>query len=116
MQPTTQSLGSTRAAPFSVWFAVGVSQRRQWDRDAQSGPAWARLIRRAYLIEDRDARDPPGAERIFETSHPCGVGDIIRVPPAVLAPRAGSDSWEVVAREASAAPYVARLIVTPANP
>jgi hypothetical protein len=89
-----------------------VGQRRQWDRDAQPGPAWAQnLVRRAYLIEDRDA----GHEQIFETSFPCAVGDIVAVPPSVLAFHAGLGAWEIVAREAAPAPYVARLIVTPAN-
>jgi hypothetical protein len=89
-----------------------VGQRRQWDRDAQPGPAWAQnLIRRAYLIEDRDA----GEELVFETTFPCAVGDIVAVPPTVLAPQNGSGSWEIVAREAAPAPYVARLTVTPAS-
>ena len=92
-----------------------MSQRRQWDRDA--GPAWAKnLVRRAYLIEDQDGRDQPGAERIFETSYPCAVGDVVSIPPSVLASRAGPAMWKIVAREAAAAPYVARLIVTPADP
>jgi hypothetical protein len=100
-----------------VWLAVSVSQRRQWDRDAQPGPAWAKnLVRRAYLIEDQDRRDQPDAERIFETAYPCAVGDIIAIPPSVLAPRAGTAMWKIVGREAAAEPYVARLIVTPANP
>jgi hypothetical protein len=90
-----------------------VSQRRQWDRDAQPGPAWARnLVRRAYLIEDQHDR---GSERIFETSFPCAVGDIVNVPPSILAVQAGAGMWRIVAREAAPAPYVARLIVTPAN-
>lgn len=94
-----------------------MSQRRQWDRDAQAGPAWAQnLIRRAYLIEDREEPVQPDAERIFETSFACAVGDIVVVPPSVLAPHAGSGSWEIVAREAAPAPYVARLIVTEATP
>ena len=100
-----------------VWLAVSVSQRRQWDRDAQPGPTWAKnLVRRAYLIEDQDRRDQPDAERIFETAYPCAVGDIIAIPPSVLAPRAGTAMWKIVRREAAAEPYVARLIVTPANP
>ena len=93
-----------------------MSQRRQWDRDAQPGPAWARnLVRRAYLIEERDGDEQSGADRIFETSYPCAVGDIVAIPPSVLAPRAGPGMWKIVGREAAAAPYVARLIVTPAN-
>jgi hypothetical protein len=88
-----------------------VGQRRQWDRDAQPGPAWAKnLVRRAYLIEEEDGRDEP---QVFETSHPCAVGDIIAIPPSVLAPTAGAGTWRIVAREDAAAPYVARLIVTP---
>jgi hypothetical protein len=91
-----------------------VSQRRQWDRDAQPGPAWARnLVRRAYLIE---AQTEPGAEQVFETSFPCAVGDIVNVPPSVFETQAGAEMWRIVAREAAPAPYVARLIVTPANP
>jgi hypothetical protein len=67
------------------------------------------------LIEEQDRRDDPTAERIFETSYPCAVGDIIAIPPSVLPPNAGADTWKIVAREAAAAPYVARLIVTPAG-
>jgi hypothetical protein len=90
-----------------------VSQRRQWDRDAQPAPAWAQnLIRRAYLIEDQDE---PGTERIFETSFPCAVGDILSIPPSVLGSDAGIGPWRIVARETAPAPCVARLIVTPAN-
>jgi hypothetical protein len=93
-----------------------VGQRRQWDRDAQPGPAWAKnLVRRAYLVEDQDGRDEPAAERIFESSFPCAVGDIIEIPSSVLAPDAGAGTWKIVAREAAPAPYVARLIVTPAD-
>ena len=55
------------------------------------------------------------AERIFETSYPCAVGDIIAIPPSVLTPHAGFGAWKIVAREAAAAPYAARLIVTPAS-
>jgi hypothetical protein len=100
-----------------LWLADGVSQRRGWDRDAQPAPAWAQnLIRRAYLVEDRDAPDAAGAERILETSFPCAVGDLVTIPSSVLAARAGSDSWRIVAREAAPAPYVARLIVVPAAP
>jgi hypothetical protein len=96
-----------------LWLAVSVSQRRQWDRDAQPAPAWAQnLVRRAYLIE---ARDEPGAERIFETSFPCAIGDIVAIPLSVLEAETGTGIWEVVAREAAPAPYVARLIVTPAK-
>ena len=73
-------------------------------------------MRRAYLIEDQDGRDEPTGEWVFETSHPCAVGDIITIPPSVLAPSAGAGTWKIVAREAAAAPYVARLIVTPADP
>jgi hypothetical protein len=99
-----------------VWFAVSVSQRSQWDRDAQPGPAWAKnLVRRAYLIEEHEARDEANAERVFETSDPCAVGDIISIPPSVLAPNTGAGRWKVVRREAAAAPYVARLIVTAAD-
>jgi hypothetical protein len=98
--------------PTSLWLAVSVSQRRQ--RDAQPAPAWAQnLVRRSYLIEDRDE---PGVERILETSFACAVGDVVAVPPSVLATQSGGGMWEVVAREAAPAPYVARLIVTPANP
>jgi hypothetical protein len=67
------------------------------------------------LVEDRGARDEPTVERIFESSFPCAVGDIIEIPPSVLAPDAGAGTWEIVAREAAPAPYVARLIVTPAD-
>ena len=99
-----------------MWFAVSVSQRSQWDRDAQPGPSWAKnLVRRAYLIEEHEARDEANAERVFETSDPCAVGDIISIPPSVLAPNTGGGRWKVVRREAAAAPYVARLIVTAAD-
>jgi hypothetical protein len=67
------------------------------------------------LVEDRDRRDEPTAERIFESSFPCAVGDIIEIPPSVLATNAGAGTWKIVAREAAAAPYVARLIVIPAD-
>jgi hypothetical protein len=67
------------------------------------------------LVEDQDRRDEPIVERIFETSHPCAVGDIIAIPPSVLAPNAGAGTWKIVAREAAAAPYIARLIVAPAD-
>jgi hypothetical protein len=33
----------------------------------------------------------------------------------VLAPKAGAGTWKIIAREAAAAPYVARLIVIPAD-
>ena len=59
--------------------------------------------------------DVPAVERVFETSEPCAIGDIIAVPPSVLAPNAGPGRWKIVAREAAAAPYVARLIVTAAD-
>ena len=100
-----------------MWLALSVNQRRQWDRDAQAGPAWAKnlLVRRAYLIEDQDGPED-GIERIFETSDPCAVGDIVAIPPSVLAPRSGPAMWKIVAREAAAAPYAARLIVTSASP
>jgi hypothetical protein len=52
----------------------------------------------------------------LETSFACAVGDVVAVPPSVLATQSGGGMWEVVAREAAPAPYVARLIVTPANP
>jgi hypothetical protein len=93
-----------------------MSQRRQWDRDAQPGPAWAQnLIRRAYLIEDRDAADQPDVEQVFETSLPCAVGDLLPIPPSVFGPEAGVGPWRIVAREAAPAPYAARLIVTAAT-
>jgi len=66
------------------------------------------------VIADEESRDEEIAERIFETSDPCVVGDIIAIPPSVL-PSAGAGRWKIVAREAAAAPYVARLIVTPAD-
>jgi len=71
-------------------------------------------VRRAYLVEDQATRDEP-AERILETSYPCAVGDVIAIPPSVLASDAGAGMWTIVAREAAAAPYVARLIVTRAD-
>jgi hypothetical protein len=90
-----------------------VSQRRQWDRDAQPTPAWARnLVRRAYLVV-RDGTDPAGGELVFETSYPCAVGDLVSIPE--LVPDAGTGPWEIVAREAAPAPYVARLVVAPAG-
>lgn len=100
-----------------MWLAVDVSQRRQWDRDAQPALAWAKnLVQRAYLIEENGEGDEPVAERIFETSLPCEVGDVIPIPPSVLAPGGGPGTWRIVAREAAAAPYTARLIVAPASP
>jgi len=72
-------------------------------------------VRRAYLIQDRDGGDDPTAERVFESPHPCAVGDIIAIPPSVLAPKAGAGTWKIVAREAAVAPYTARLIVTEAE-
>jgi hypothetical protein len=92
-----------------------VSQRRPWDRDAQPGPAWAKnLVRRSYLVEDQDGPDQPGEERIFETSFPCAVGDLVAIPPSVLEPHAKGGTWRIVAREPAAEPYVARLVVSPA--
>ena len=67
------------------------------------------------MVEEQGTRDEPIVERIFETTFPCAVGDIIAIPPSVLAPNAGAGTWKIVAREAAVAPYVARLIVTPAK-
>lgn len=97
-----------------------MSQRRKWDRDAQPGPAWAQslVVRRPYLVEVQAARPEPGSEPagevVLETSDRCAVGDVIAVPGSVLARNDGGETWKIVAREATGAPYVARLIVTPA--
>ena len=92
-----------------------MGQRRQWDRDAQPGPAWAKnLVRRLYLLEDQDERDQSGVERVFESSFPCAVGDLVAIPTSVLEPHARGGTWRIVAREPAEEPYVARLIVTPA--
>jgi hypothetical protein len=89
-----------------------VSQRRQWDRDAQPTPAWARnLVRRAYLVVQDGSE--PASEHVFETSLPCAVGDLISIDE--LVPDAGIGPWKIVAREAAPAPYVARLVVAPAG-
>ena len=69
---------------------------------------------RAFLIERQTEVGERAEERVFETSNPCAIGDVIAVPPAVLPPHEGGASWQIVAREAADSPYVARLIVVSA--
>ena len=92
-----------------------MSQRRDWDRDSQPGPAWAKnLVRRAYLVETRAEGEQQGEPVVFESSYPCAVGDVVSLPASVLAPHEGGEAWEIVERQAAAAPYTALLIVEPA--